>query len=175
MSEEKSVSLYDLVSTYNSIGQLIAQAGGEITPEIDAMLVKVETGIPAKIDAYHFVMDRLEADENYWKTKAKEFNKIAAAHGNARERMKDAIRLAMQTLGVNELVGIDSKFTMTKNQGALEIDKAALDPAYTMTVTKTTQEPDKERINAAIKDGFTVAGVTFKPTIRPVVNKKELK
>lgn len=174
MSEENK-SIFDQVSEFQDIERQLMHGGGEFTPELESRLSVIETTFPAKIDAYRFVMEKLDVGADYWKSKADLYSKIAKSHKTAKERMECAIRESMMRLGVAELVGIDTKFALAPKQAKLEIDKDALDPSYTMTVTKTTQEPDKERIKAALQDGFEVKGASLIPTLKSQVNKKEMK
>lgn len=170
---EKNETLFDLVAQFHSIERSLMENGGEITPEVETALTTIETALPMKIDAYQFVMERLEVGEAYWREKAASFTKIARSHASAKERMKTAITAAMQKLNVTELKGVDTKFTLAANQAKLVINEDVLDKSFTMTVTKTTQEPDKERIKTALKEGFDVAGAMLIPTLKSAANKKE--
>lgn len=166
-------SLYGLVQQANTISRMLAESGGEITPELEALMANVDVKMPEKIDGYHVVLERLEVEAKYWKDKSAAYALMAKAHTAMHDRIKDRLKDAMKALGVDEIKGHDVRFKLSNVKPALVIDESKLDPSYTMVVTETV--PDKERIRAALTEGAKIQGAQLvqSQSLRPYLNKKE--
>lgn len=166
-------TLFSLVQQANVISRMLAESGGEITPELDALMANVDVKLPEKIDGYHVVMERLEVEAKYWKDKSTAYALMAKAHTAIQEKIKERLKEAMKALGVDEIKGHDVRFKLSNVKPSLVIDEAKLDPSYTMVVTETV--PDKERIRAALSEGARIPGAQLVPgqSLRPYLNKKE--
>jgi hypothetical protein len=151
-----SESLFSLVAQANALEQKIAEAGGEISPEVEKELSHIDLALPDKIDSYAFIIGRLDAASDYWKAKAAEYTKLAKSTANASERIRGAIKQAMMAMQRDEVSGGDIRFKLTSSKASLVIDGATLDPSYMMTVTNHVA--DKERIKSALEAGFPVKG-----------------
>lgn len=167
------MNLFELVAEANGITKAIIEAGGELSPELETALINIDLAMAEKVDGYDHVMERLEHEAEYWKAKADAYAKIAKAHANAKERMKNAIKSAMQAMEKTEVKGVDVRFKMTPVKPKLVIDQATLDPSYLMQVT--TSVPDKERIEMALRLGDEVMGAKLEQSfaLRSYANKKE--
>jgi len=164
-------SLIRLVQSSNSLVQALLETGGELTPEIEAALAHIDTKLPEKVDSYQSIMDRLEIESEYWALKADQFKKMATACKNARERLKDNIKYAMNELGQTELVGNDFKFKLSNSKPKLVVDDVSLDRAYFMQVTETVV--DKKRIEEDLRLGIPVKGAKLEEvkSLRSSLNK----
>lgn len=157
-----SETLFALVATANGIENMLLETAGEITPEIEAALAVVDVNLPAKVDSYAFVIDRLEAQEAFWKLKANELYKIASSCKTARERIKDSIKDAISALGADEIRGNEVRFKMANSRPRLVIDEDALPKEYMMQIIHL--EADKKRIEEDLKLGIPVEGATYQET-----------
>ena len=170
--EEKRQSLGDLVTGFSSILERIAEAGGELTPELEALFDQVGQEIQVKTDSYAFVMDRLEAEAAFWKQRAEQFGKVAKSCTSLRERLKDGIKAAMLQLGRDGIEGTDFRFALTTQGKKLVLDEVLLSDAWKMQVVEIV--PDKERITQALQGGKEVPGARFEEVkaLRKYVNTK---
>ena len=164
-------TLRELVQSSQSIVEALIESGGELTPEMDAQLQNLEVNLPAKIDGYASIMDRMEMEEAYWKAKAETLRSVAKGCANVRERLKESLKYAAQQMSASELVGNDVKFKISNSKPRLIVDETLLDDAYKMHVT--TIEVDKKKIEEDLKIGVPVVGAHLSPThsIRAYVNK----
>lgn len=169
-----SQNLVEIVTQSNDLTRYLLERGGELTPELEAMLDSVNIALAEKIDAYHHVMERMELEQGYWKAKADAMNRIAQAHAKVREKLKESIKRAMYELGKDEVLGNDVRFRLSTTKPALELT-SELDPAYLMTVTE--QVPDKDRIRKDLEAGKAIKGAALVTgfSLRPYACKKELK
>ena len=159
MSED---TLFSLVSQANAIEQAIAEAGGELSPEIEAALANIDIAVASKVDGYNAVMDRLDALAAYWKAEADKRAKIAKSVSAASDRLNANIKAAMLKMGKDEVIGNDVRFKLAKTKGRLVINEQELDPSFKMEIRDVV--PDKERIKTALEDGFSVSGATLEPS-----------
>jgi hypothetical protein len=166
-------NLMMMVAQLKDITAALVESGGEITPEMEAGLLALDAKIPAKIDSYAAVLERLDLEEGYWKQKADAFDRIAKGCRQARERMKDRLKLAMHEMGTDELKGVDARFKMVRSRPSLAIDESSLPDDFKMIETKV--KPDREKIEETIKTGASVPGVTVVPSfgVRQYINKAD--
>lgn len=171
--ETQKESLFSLVAQANQVTHLLAETGGEITPELEAMMTKVDVGIPAKIDAYKVVMERLEAESEYWKLKASQYSSMARSLQALSDKLNDSIKGAMKAMNLTEIAGNDYRFKLAAVKPSLKLDVDKLDKTY-LTVVQTTV-PDKERIRAALQEGAEITGASLETSVslRSYLNKKE--
>lgn len=169
-------SLVSLVNEHQELMRLIYDAEGDITGALDEMSQSNSMALAAKADNYNFMIVRLDAEEAALKQQAEMFTRAAKRATQAREWLKNNIKNAMAALETRTLEGETIKFTLSPSKPALEIDEAALDPAFTMQVTETV--PDKERIRAALEAGEQVPGArlrqgfTLRTSVKSIKNEK---
>lgn len=112
--EPGSKNLVQLAQLSASVENALLESGGELTPEIEAMLEVVGSELPAKVDSYRHILDRLEKSEEFYKDRAKQYQTAAKACANAIDRLKGNIKYAMNALGASKVEGNEFKFTMSK-------------------------------------------------------------
>lgn len=169
---EQNESLYSLVAQANALSRMLAETGGEITPEIESLMSNVDVKLPEKVDGYAVVMERLELEAKYWKDKAASYSLMAKSLASLQDKLKERLKEAIKALGVDEIHGNDVRFKLSGVKPALVLDESKLDPSYLMTVTETV--PDKERIRAALQEGAEISGASLVQSVslRSYLNKK---
>lgn len=96
-------TILDIAADYRALEQLIEEAQGELTPELEAWLTEMEQTLATKTDAYVHILTRLEATEDYLNEQAKKLSDAAKSIEAHRERMKSRIKLAMVTMDRREV------------------------------------------------------------------------
>lgn len=151
---------------------MLVETGGEMTPEIEAALINIDSRTPDKIDAYAIIMERMDMESKYWKDKAKYMSAVGKACENVKEKLRSNIKYAMQELGKRELAGRDVRFVLSPSKPTLVIKEEFLDAKYFKTeVVKT---PDKKAIEEALLLGEDVEGamVVESYSLRQYANSK---
>lgn len=150
----------------------IAEAGGELSPRLESMLEDVGKDLAQKTDSYVMVMDKLEAEEAFWKAKSDAFSKVARGCSLIREKMKERIRAAIELTGEDEVRGDDFRFKLSPSGKKLVIEEALVGEEWKMVVTERVI--DKDRIKMELEAGGTVTGCKLLETksLRKYVNKK---
>ena len=172
MSDNKS--LVSLISVSNAIELMLIESGGVLTPEIENALAVNETSIAEKIDGYAFVLERMEAMENFYKDKAEYYAKTAHQCERARERLKENLKFAMEKAGVDELVGEEIRFKKVATSGKLQITDEELIPVEFKKEVQATMV-DRKALKEAAEKGY-VPGANFVQgySIRTYPNTKKL-
>jgi hypothetical protein len=171
---EQSKSLRLILEEANKIEEMLIDSKGEVTPEIEAMLSTQDTHLPAKVDSYAYVMDRMEIVAQFYAIKAEEFKKMASAAKNTAARIEENLKINMMTNNINEICGHDFKFSLKKNPlscSYLPKDIDLIPEEYKSTEVIT--HVDRKRIIEDTKKGVEVPGcvVESRIGIRKSVNK----
>jgi hypothetical protein len=167
-----SDSLRAIVAHSQSIIDQLAETDGELTPEMEAQLAQIDVKLPAKIDSYAHIMDRLENEEQYWKAKASQFNAVAKGLANTRARIKEALKDTMSIMGVDEIKGNDVRFKLSNAKPRLYLDESKIVDEYMQETI--IREPNKVKIELDLKAGKEVPGAQFleSKSLRSYANRK---
>lgn len=159
MSESKS--LREIVNITSNIENMLIEANGEITEEIEQLLAIKDVQLPQKVDSYSLITDRFEKIEEYYKIKAAEFMAISKAASKVQDRLKEGLKLAMKDMGITELNGIDYRFKLSASNPKVVIDdESQIEDAYCAFVKK----PESKRIAEDLKLGLPVKGAHLEPS-----------
>ena len=154
---ESNSTLITLVSEASAIQQVLLETGGEITPEIEQRIQATEINLPAKVDSYALLIERMQHDAEFYGLQATRLLKMVRAMESVVTRCKQNIKLAMDELKTTELVGHEMKFKLVKSPPSVIIEDSAKIPAA-YKVTETTTRDDKKMISEDLKMGVTVPG-----------------
>lgn len=167
-----SQSLYGLALEALRLSQAILESNGEITPEVDALLVVNAQDLAVKADAYDAVITRLQAEEELWRTRRNECEKMLRAHEELQDRLKDRLKEALKAMGKDEIRGDQIRFKLTRAKSKLVLGNDLPQDCY-MPVTKL--EIDKERVRERLEAGEVIPGATLVESValRRYLNRKE--
>lgn len=89
----------------------------------EALITHEELSLQAKdkIDAYGFVMERLDALATSYKQRAGNLSKIAKRLEDSQEQLRTQLLDAMQILGVDEIEGNERRFRMQASKPKVEL------------------------------------------------------
>lgn len=164
-------TLPELVGQASKIHQMIVEANGELSPELEQALSRVDLAVATKIDSYAYLERWFESQSSFYKSEADRYSKVSKALMNARERLRNGIKYAMQTLGRDEVQGMTTRYKLAGTQPSLEVNEALLPMEY-----KVIQYvPDSAKIRAALKEGVNIPGAALVPgvALRSYAAKKE--
>lgn len=166
-------SLTELAAEAAEISRMILEAGGELTPEIESRLTVNTQSLLAKVDGYNYIIDEMEAQAAIWKRRKEACAAIEKRFSSNVESLWTRIKMAMKELGKTEIKGNLYRFKLSTSAGKLELDESKLPAEFKMVVQTTV--PDKEKIKAALKDGFAVPGAKLieDGTLRAYENAEE--
>jgi len=160
-------ALMVLVQESAALETALIESGGEITPEIEALLVVKDLHLPEKIDSYAMVTDRMDAVAQFYKLKADMFLRMAKSAESVIDRCEANIKAAMTAMATDEIKGNDIRYKLQKSPPACEIpDENLIDAGY--KITQTITKVDKKRITEDLKLGVPVLGakLTYGTSLR---------
>ena len=162
MSESSLVSLATRYS--HLIAKLLDQDEEELTKVLAEELDGISAQMGHKVDAYDFVLKRLEAEEAQFKHRAQEYSQAAKRCSHARDFMKRTLKEVMHSIGKTEVLGVHSAFRLSQQGTKLVIEDETLIPQeFKLLVTQCV--PDKERIHTVLEGGEVVPGCRLEPII----------
>lgn len=182
METEQKLSLPALVSEYSQIAQMLTDAGGELSPEMEERLNNLDVQTAGKIDAYHFFIEKLKHDIEFWSDEAARYQKIAKGCDTLIERLRNGIIYAMSSLGQAEIEGHAIRAKLSPTKGRLVINEKEVPDEYKMQEVKMIA--DRERIREAldrfeeipgakIEGGMSLRFYSVKPDRKKVGGKSE--
>jgi predicted nuclease with TOPRIM domain len=149
-------SLVNLLSEASQLVSLVAESGGELSPELEKLLDSNTQDIAVKCDNYSLVLSEMESRAEYLKSKAKEFTDAAKAIENAEERLRDHLKSVLLSLPENKIEGVNYKFSLARSKPKVEVDQEKLPSDYWRETIKF--EPDKIKIGEHLAAGKQISG-----------------
>ncbi len=149
----------------NRLDELLIESGGELIPEIEALLKQLEIveeqALPSKIDAFHFIINKSERMIEYNGDYKEIFARLQRGWKTVNTRLKEYLKFNMIAWGIEELRGDIFRYTLVNGRETLAIDESQLPPEFLMQVVNFV--PDKEKITQALLKGEQVPGATLVP------------
>ena len=167
-------SLVDLSKEYAFIHHELMANNGEITPDLETHIQSLYKQLAMKVDSISYVLDRLESEAEYWREKAKSYQRIAIGCDNATDRIKGMIKHSMENMECNEIEGVNERLKITGGRFKLIIEDESQVPSSFKKQTVIT-EIDKNTVKAALEAGIKVPGARLEEikTLRVLVNRSK--
>ena len=121
MSTEKR-TLFQLTADMAAIEDLLMENGGELTPEVEAMLTPTQEALAVKADGYNMLLRKLKAEETTCDTEAKYWAGKKKVAANAQKRIREHINYVMAYGGYDRIEGEHCKISRRETQ-ALEVNE----------------------------------------------------
>lgn len=156
-------SLVEIVSQFSDLERQLVDACGDLTPEMEQMLVLNDQDLRIKVDAYRAIMDRLKAEIKYQLDIENEHKAARQTLENRLKWLVDNLKFNMNSMDRRELEGYRYIFKLSVRKPTLQIDTKLLPPEYLKEVIY--KEPDKEAIEANLAMGAVIPGAEMKPVL----------
>lgn len=150
------LSLYDIEKSQLELVEALIENGGELTPEIEQSLQMNADNLSTKGTNYGFIIKELTSEINIIDAEIDRLEALKKSRNKVIEKLKNNLSVAMQIFGVDKIESPVLKISFRASE-SVEIDDVESIPAKFM-VTKTTTQPDKTAIKAAIKAGELTIG-----------------
>lgn len=148
-------SIYNLTAEANYIASLLTE--GELTPEIENALVINQTEIQKKSIDYAYVIKSFESDISAVDAEIKRLQEIKRIRVNAIDRMKEAVKNALELHGMTKIESPTVTLAIKQNPESVEVVNEAQVPAEFWR-EKITRSIDKVELKKALKDGEQIEG-----------------
>lgn len=153
-----NLSLYELTNEHRLICEAIEEAGGEITPEIEAMLAINAENFATKAEGYAEIIAKYAQMADNAKQRIEQLQQVKKVAENAVKRMKERILGAMAEYDLQKVECGVHKFS-TRTTKAVEItDEAKIPNEYIKVATSV----DKTKLRADLMAGVVIEGVELK-------------
>ena len=152
-----SKSIFKIVNEYLDITSQLVETGGELTPEIESLLVINQAEFVTKIDSYASVLEQLRMAKDLWTKRKTRVGNVCKTIDAMTDRLKGNIIDSVKKLGVNKVDGKETAFRIKTTNGAVKFSDEKLIPEkYKIQTIVTTI--DKAAIGDDLRSGIPVAG-----------------
>jgi hypothetical protein len=151
------MNLYTLTTEAQMIASLLETE--ELTPELEGMLVINQQELTQKSIDYAKVIRNKEADSDAIEVEIKRLKAMKEAKDRAIDKMKEAVRQAMLSAGIDKIESSLFKLSLRRSEAVEVVNIDQLPES--LTVVKKTVSADKLKIKEAIKNGVTVEGAVL--------------
>jgi hypothetical protein len=123
MSENRT--LFQLTADMAAIEDELIENGGELTPELEALMVATEEALTAKADGYNLLLRKLKAEEATCDTEQKYWAGKKKVVQNAQKRIREHITDVMQMGNIGRIEGQHCKISRRMNE-SIEVNEEVL-------------------------------------------------
>ena len=165
-------TLFQLSADMAALEDELMENGGELTPEIEGMLVATQEALVAKADGYNTLLRKLKAEEAVCDNEAKYWAAKKKVAGNAQKRIREHINEVMGVYGLTRIEGEHCKISRSEREN-IEVDEAMLLGKYILQLEDLMKSlPEFVTIEMKVsktalkewmkREGITPKGVTVK-------------
>ena len=151
-------TLLDITADMESLDALLAEAGGEITPDteaaIEAWFSEIETNLADKVDGYCRLISEIEARAEVRKAEAKRLAERAKVDENAAAALRERLRWTWEAKNLPKIQTPRYTVSLAKVGGKAKIDlRVGVEdlPSWaitTETIVKANTDAIRERLEA---------------------------
>ena len=152
-------TLYSIQNDYSEIINQVQEADGELTPELEELLIINETQLQSKSIAYLEFIQTKESFNTRIDDEIKRLQALKKRNNTLISNLKDNLLNAVKLFGDFE-VGLTKFGTRKSQQVIVNVNANELHNDY--KTTKITETPDKKAIKEAIKRGENIEGCELK-------------
>lgn len=147
-------SLYRISQEQQALNELLFEAEGELTPELEEALAINEANLAIKAENYATSMAMFAASVEAAKAERKRLDAYIKRAENAQERMKVALATALETFGLDRLEVGTYRISFRKSEAVIVDDEQAVPNDYVIVEAKI----NKAKLKADLKEGLVVSG-----------------
>lgn len=171
-NKPESQRLVDIFTDMADLDSILEENGGELTPELEALLAENEAALAAKIDGYNYAVKAEKAAAAAIAEEIKRLQALKKTHENAEKRIREYLAWNMERVGANRVDGAYCKAYFSKNVSVQVDDEAALRPyVRPMEIFRDSLPPyikvslsiDKTILKGVLDAGAEVDGACIVP------------
>lgn len=153
-------SLVQIALEFESLMDQINNPEGEITVELESLIGTSSDELSNKLDAYGYLMDRLENEQEQYKNKADAYYAKAARCRDTAEKIKENLKSVMVQMQAKKLSGEDYTFTISESKPkVVVIDENQIPTSFFRQ--EIVSKLSKDAVREAIEKGELVTGATL--------------
>ncbi len=150
-------TLFEIETDLMLLDELLLETEGEITPDVEVELAKVEADLKGKADSYAAIIRKHEADAVVCQAEIDRLNKRKSVRENTVKRLKDTFKTFMDRRGLPKVETQKNTFAIQKNGGALPLKGDGVDglPEDCVIIRR---DPDRKAIAEKLAAGASLDG-----------------
>lgn len=152
------MTIFNISENFVQIMNEIEANGGEMTPQIDEQLAILECDMQNKSETYIQAIKHFEGNNMVIDSEIKRLQAIKKSNDILIDRMKYAIKFAMNTFGIEKIDLPLNKISFRKSE-SIEISDVNLLPQNCYIMER---KPDKKEIKIMLKNGNSVPGAELR-------------
>lgn len=149
-----SLTLYDLGQRWADIETALVEAGGELSDAVALELHELGELEASKVDAYRHVVRRFEQFAADCHDDAQVLREKEEVARNAARRLKEWLRLYMESRGVTKLEGERFTASIQANGGQQPIEVLVPTDQLDTRYTRVTVSPDLDKLREVAEKDF---------------------
>lgn len=152
------MKLYEINSRYQAVMDAIEEAGGELDDTLAAELNAVEDELAVKVENICKLVRNLTAEEEAFKAEADRLRDKARAKSNAVERIKEFLKVNLETMGIEKTESADGLFKVAIQKNSQPaIMWRGLPESIPADLRKAPPPPELDK--KAVLDGFKAGNI----------------
>lgn len=152
------LSLYELTEEHRRICDAIEEAGGEITPEVEAMLAINSENFVSKANGYCEIITKYAQMASLASERIEQLQRVKRVAENTAKRMKERIAQAMEEYNLPKVEIGTHKLSFRTSQAVEITDEAKIPNIYIKVATSV----DKKKLRDDLIAGVVVEGAELK-------------
>jgi hypothetical protein len=155
-------TLLDITEDMAAIDALLAESGGEITPEtegtLNAWFAELDTNFTGKVDNYCALITEIESRAAVRKAEADRLYDRAKVDENASKALRERLRFVWELRAMGKVQTSRYTVALAKNGGKAKLDvRCGVEdlPSWAV-VTETTVKPNTDAIRERLERGETL-------------------
>ena len=149
-----NITLWKISEEQAKLNDLLFEAEGELTPEIEEALLINEANLTVKAADYIEAISMFATSEEAAKNEIKRLQAYVARCAKAQERMKATLSSALDVFGIDKLEVGTHRISFRNSEGVVITDENALPDKYRIIEVK----PNRAQIKADLKEGAIIQG-----------------
>lgn len=144
--------LHEITGDMLALESLMLEAGGEITPEAEALMTEMHQSLEEKCAGYAAIIRQQDAEQAMWAAEAERCTLHARTAANVSKRLKDWLNEQLGVMGIDKVDAGLFKVARQQNPRSVELlVSVELLPANYRREIPASVEPDKKSMAAAMK------------------------
>lgn len=169
-------TLVQIMNESNNLMFELAEAGGELTPEIEAKITNNALMLSDKLDSYGYVIEAFKQRQVYAMERLKEWERMITLCEKAIDNLNARAVSALADTESGEVHGKEFSFKLALNPISIVIEDESKVPGdFIITETKHSTRIDKKAIKDAIMAGQEVPGAKATRTERLMMKTSQRK
>ena len=145
-----SITLYDAVAALGITEEWLEEAGGELTPEIEALLNDAEMAFAEKVERVALKAKALDAESEMIATEGQRVMARAKVRANAAKSLKTYLERCLVAAGETKVTGLLATVALQQNPPKLNVpDNADLAELYGAGCPGVVLVPERYEVNKA--------------------------